>query len=340
MADDTTTTGPGLAEKVAFLSQPEIYADAPESVETRETHMAWVFLTREHAYKLKKPVRFDFLDYTTLDARRRVCRAEIELNRRLAPTTYLGVVTLRQRPDGALTLDSHGEVVDWLVKMRRLPADGFLENAILTGEVPREALADAADLLARFYRDRQPMPQDPDAYLDGLRSTLAANRDDLLNGPEHPVDPARIRALADTLDAAIGDRRELLAGRAARLVDGHGDLRPEHVHLGPPPAVIDCIEFNSAFRHNDPVEEIAFLGMECERLGATWVGPVILNAYTARTDDAPPAELVALYRAKRALLRAKLSLWHLDEAVPNPDKWRDRTATYLAIAERHAETLA
>ena len=339
MVDPDTTSAADLATKVAFLRRPDVYPDAPGRVETRETHMAWVFLTRRHAYKLKKPVRFAFLDYTSLAGRERVCRAEIALNRRLAPETYEGVVALRQRRDGELTLDGDGTTVDWLVKMRRLPAEGFLESAILAREVPEQPLADAADLLARFYRDQPAMPLNPATHAERLDATLREHRDHLLEGPEQPVEPARVRAVVETLRASLARREALPAERAERLVDGHGDLRPEHVHLGPPPAVIDCIEFNDSFRHNDPVEEIAFLDMECERLGADWIGRVMLDAYAAHTGDDPPDALIAFYRGKRALLRAQLSLWHLAEDVADPDKWRRRTETYLAIAERHAAKL-
>ncbi len=141
----------GTPEKVAFLRAPAAYPGAPEEVRVEETHMSWVFLAGDRAYKLKKPVEYPFLDFSTLAAREADCRAGGRLNRRLAPDVYLGVVPLTAGDDGALALQGEGRVVDWLVTMRRLPGDRMLDAAIVSGAVTRRQIEDVADLLARFY---------------------------------------------------------------------------------------------------------------------------------------------------------------------------------------------
>jgi aminoglycoside phosphotransferase family enzyme len=124
------------------------------------------------------------------------------------------------------------------------------------------------------------------------------------------------------------------------VVEGHGDLRPEHVYLGPEPAVIDCLEFNRDFRIQDWADELAYLAMECERLGSPGVGKVILETCCRALDDRPPATLIDFYKAYRALLRANLAIQHLrDEDVGDPEKWRLRTAEYLDLAETYAGRL-
>jgi aminoglycoside phosphotransferase family enzyme len=127
----------GIEEKVAFLSRPEAYPDRPKHVEVKQTHMSWVFLTETCAWKLKKPVRTEYLDFTSPKKRRRNCEREVLLNRRLAPDVYHGVVPLTMAPEGNIQLGGHGKVLDWLVCMRRLPSDRMLDQAIARHTVER-----------------------------------------------------------------------------------------------------------------------------------------------------------------------------------------------------------
>lgn len=122
-----------LAQKVAALCRRETYSDAPTRIEVVETHMSFVFLTTDYAYKLKKPVRYDFLDFSTRELRRRSCEEELRLNQRLAPGVYLGLVSLHLGPNGRMRLGGDGEIVEWLVQMRRLPQDRMLDERIRRG---------------------------------------------------------------------------------------------------------------------------------------------------------------------------------------------------------------
>jgi aminoglycoside phosphotransferase family enzyme len=139
------------------------------------------------------------------------------------------------------------------------------------------------------------------------------------------------------LEGLLQHAPQLLEERAAggRIVEGHGDLRPEHVCLTVPPVIFDCLEFNRDFRIVDPVDELAFLAMECERLGNTGVGPALLATYAQVTGDRPPPALVHFYQALRACLRAKLSIWHTHDLPPGAwGKWQELARAYLAIAQR------
>ena len=128
---------PGIAEKVAFLCRPEAYASRPTRVELKETHMSCLFLTDRHVWKLKKPARYDYLDFSTVEARKADCELEVELNRRLAPDVYLGVVPLVSDPHGRMHIGGEGRIIDWLVVMRRLPEDRMLDAAIHAHTVSR-----------------------------------------------------------------------------------------------------------------------------------------------------------------------------------------------------------
>lgn len=332
--DGGAAGGASLAEKVAFLLTPAAYPDAPAQVEARETHMSWVFLAGRFAWKLKKPVRHAFLDYRSLAQRRHFAAEELRLNRRLAPHVYLDTVPLVRRADGALALGGAGEPVDWLVRMRRLPEALLLDTALRAGNAAAEGVARAADHLAAFFvrAPRETLPED--VWLARFEHELALNRRGLHDGGRG-LPPEAADAVLDPLDHVLATRREMLLAplRAGRVVEGHGDLRPEHVFLGEPPAVIDCLEFDRALRLLDPFEELAFLAMECRLLGGAWAGDVFLARGAAALGGMPPAPLLAFYHAFRACIRARLSIAHLDDPQPrDPEKWRPRMRRYLATA--------
>lgn len=336
--DPTGASGDvSLEEKVAFLQRPDAYPEPTTAVESVETHMAWVFPTDARAYKLKKPVRYEFLDFSTLEARHEDCRAEVRLNRRLAPDVYLGVVPLRAR-GGGLSLGGSGRVVDWLVRMTRLPRDEMLDRALERGEVPPGRLREAAPTLARFYAGADPVSLDPGRYAERLRRYVEENRRELTRR-EFGLPVRKAREVGDRLLSFMEDRRAMVEARSrdGRIVGGHGDLRPEHVCLREDPVVIDCIEFEREFRLVDPADELAYLGMECELLGAPWVTDVFLEEYRSATGDRPPDELVDLYAGHRAYLRAKLAVWHLrDDEVGDRREWIGRGRDYLELAARRA----
>lgn len=329
----------GIDAKVALLREPATYAGARE-VETVETHMSWVFLTERDAYKLKKPVRYDFLDFTTTAARERNAREEVRLNRRLSDGVYLGVRRLTRSADGRLAIEGRGETVDWLVHMRRLPRDRMLDALIRGGRLVPGDVRPVADKLAAFYAQAPTVDTDPETYRARLRASLHGHRAALLD-PAWGLEPGLVRAGLDEAERLLDREPALFGGRAGRIVEGHGDLRPEHVCLESPPIVFDCLEFNREFRLVDPADELAALGMECERLGAAFVGDELLFAYQQRTGDGPPPELIDFYRTGRAGLRAKLAIWHLREVEKSAwGHWQALARSYLRLASRYGTRLA
>lgn len=330
----------GLAEKVGFLSDGRNLPDHPGSVEARETHMSWVFLTQNRVYKLKKPVRFPYLDFSTLERRAAICQAEDRLNRRLAPDVYLGVVPLTANASG-LTVGGKGETVDWLVVMRRLDAAESLETLLLERRLRPAQIDQVASALRRFYGHARHVPISVERHLGDWRHAIEANGRVLLDSRFRlPVGPIG-RALAAQrrfLDA----RADALAARVreGRIVDAHGDLRPEHVWPIRPVTIIDCLEFDARLRALDPLDEVAFLHLECERLGARWAGERLRRRLAARLGDDPSSGLFLFYRSHRALLRARLSIAHLYDAAPRtPDKWPRQARAYLKLATRDAARL-
>jgi uncharacterized protein len=331
----------GLDRKVTFLGSPLAYPEHPSRVERIETHYSWVFLTDCYVYKLKKPLRGQGFDFTTLAARRRNAETELRLNRRLAAAVYVRVVPLTLERGGDLAIAGEGCAVDWLVKMIRLPAARMLDHCLGRGDLCHAEVNALAGRLARFYATARRVHVRPTVYLDRFRAECRSSHAALQSGGG----PALLHAtqyVSRALNAFICCRQDLLLRRleSARVVEGHGDLRPEHIYLGPEPVAIDCLEFRADLRCLDAVEELAFLRMECERIGARDVGPLLFRRYCLRTRDFPPPELIAFYKAIAAFVRARLAVLHLQETpVRDPEKWPKRAAEYLAIANRETQCL-
>lgn len=337
--DSARPASASLADKVAFLRQPGNYPEPATRVEAVETHMSWVFLTDAFAYKLKKPVRYDFLDFSTLEARRLDGEAELRLNRRFAPAVYLALVPLRLAPDGGLSWRGRGQPVDWLVKMRRLPAARMLDSLIRRRAVEEGAVRALARKLAALYAASAPEPITAERYRQRLAEQSADNLGEL-GRAEFGLSAARLAHLAEAQSAFVQRQAAALDERVAqgRIVEGHGDLRPEHVCLMDAPRVIDCPEFKRDFRILDPLDELGYLALECERLGMPEIGRWLLAAYADASGDRWPASLLHFYQSWRATLRAKLAIWHLrDDGRHRSERWTRAAREYLDLAEAHIE---
>ena len=335
---DLLTAGiraPTLEQKVEFLSRSSAYAQPVTGVIRRETHMSCVFLAGDRVYKLKKPVRFAYLDFSNLGRREGACRAELRLNRRLAPDVYLDVMPLTATPSG-LAMGGDGPIMDWLVVMRRLDEAQTLEHAILEHRVEPWQLDRLIAALIQFYRRAERVFLSPAVHLRDWHQSLSDNLRVLLD-PGLGLPSGLVRRVATVQRRFLSRQRKALAARLCSIVDGHGDLRPEHIWLGDPVRIIDCLEFNPRLRAVDPFDEIAFLSLECDRLGAAWTGRYIRRGVSRGLPDGVSDELFLFYRCNRAMLRARLAIAHLMEPKPRtPEKWPHLARSYLAIAAADA----
>ena len=336
-------------EVVEFLKQPRSYPHHPESVELRETHISWVFLAGREAYKLKKPVRFDFLDFSSLDLRKAACEAELRLNRRLSPSVYRGLVPVCQSKAGKLSLDGAGEPVDWLVRMRRLDDARTLEAVLSHPDAAANCepqIRAVAEHLAKFYVSQAPITTRIGEFREQLRHHIADNQHQLLQLDALESAQNTIRLVHAAQMRFLVVHQEVLDDRVrdGRIVDGHGDLRPEHIYLNHEPLVIDCIEFNDEYRINDIADELAFLAMECDRLHVASVGKLLFEAYAEESHDVVPPRLLAFYKAYRACVRAKVAALRgqqLDSNASTPSGERERSLEhiYLELAEQYVGDL-
>jgi len=302
--------------------------------------MSWVFLTDEHAFKLKKPVQFPYLDFSTLSRREAACRAELELNRRLAPDVYQTVAPLVWRA-GDLAIGGSGEPVDWLVVMRRLDESQTLEHALLSRRLDTRQLDRLVDTLLGFYRRANAILLAPEIHLANWRRSLAYNRRVLLDARLN-LPAGQIRRIDRVQRRFLTHRSKSLVDRVRgrHIVDGHGDLRPEHIWLSDPVRIIDCLEFNPSLRAIDPFDEMAFLCLECERLGGAWAGEYIRRRVSRGLRNGLREDLFLFYRCHRAAVRARLAIAHLLDPNPRaPEKWPRLARTYLTLAASDARRL-
>lgn len=328
---------PDSAAKVRFLSDPAAYADHPPRVEIIETHFAWVFLAGEHAFKLKKPTHLRGADWRTMEAREHACREELRLNRRFSAPTYLAVVPLVHTSAG-LKIGGAGPVVDWLLMMRRLDQKRMLGVVLSEQALTRGDLDAVLVFLIDFYRSRNPLPFTTEGYLRRVRARMDEALGALRRGGVGLAATA-IEPLVSALRAALAALSGELAVRAQghHIVEGHGDLRAEHICLGPPVQIIDALEVYDELRMLDTAEEIAMLALECERPSASWAARYVRDRYRSLAADDCGDELFEFYTALRAVTQAKLAIWHLDDPAqfPDPAPWRARARAAVATSLRH-----
>ena len=355
--------GADAREEVELLSRSSTYGERTGRVERLETHISWLFLTKRRVYKLKKPIRFDFLDYSTVQRRKRACEAEVQLNRRLAPHTYLGVMPLVRSPCGRLQLGGYGTPVDWVVVMRRLDADQSLDALIRSGRVTRQQVDQLATRLSDFYRQLPPLTIRAQEYRQRIEEHVRANRQSLLEaageldaGAVHRVHSGRAAGVSPSGVLDVGAVNRVHAGQLrvltlapdwledracdGRVVEGHGDLRPDHIYFQPGPIIIDCIEFNAEFRQLDVLDELSFLAMECDIRQAGWIGRHILERYGQTNGDHPPEGLLSFYKCYRATVHAKVAALRAEQhpADPQASDW-SLARQYVQLADTYAAGL-
>jgi hypothetical protein len=333
------------ARVVEFLSRPESYPEAPERVETAETHISRVFIAGAYAFKLKKALNLGFLDYSTLDLRRRFCEEEIRLNRRLAPQVYLDVVWVREVGGSfrlALGGDDRGREVEPLVRMRRVPAESLLSALVLRGEATRAHIDCLVDLLIPFYRAAR--PQEVGGRLgtpEALRQTLRQNFELARPFVGELLAPEVFHALRSAQFTYLTFHEDLFRKRLrdGRVRDGHGDLRAEHVAYLPECAVLDAIDFNEALRVTDTACDVAFLKMDLEILKAPELGRYFIDRYVSATGDEEARLLLDFYVSYRAFVRGNVDGLKLSQSSVAPKHAADlrlRAKRFFELAHAHA----
>jgi aminoglycoside phosphotransferase family enzyme len=320
------------------LLDPHVYPSPPGTIELRETHASCVYLTDKLVYKVKKPVNLGFLDFSTLERRHHFCLQEVLLNRRFAPDTYLGVVPIRLHHGQLLIDGKEGEVVEYAVVMRRLPAERMLDRLVehnapsLPGEAVRLGTS-----LAQMHRDCQICRGEVEDAATVVQRNWAEN----FNQTGHYVGVTISREALDLLrkrmHQAIDNLRRQMQEReaAGRVRDGHGDLHADHICLTYPICIYDCIEFNRRFRVGDILADLAFLLMDLDKRGRQDLARIIEQTWSTLLGEEIDPALLRFYEIYRAFVRGKVNSFLVDDPeLPEQDRLAatQRATEYFNLA--------
>ena len=316
---------------IAFLSDGRSYGEPSAIVERIETHISIIFLVGQHAYKLKRAVRFSYLDYSRPELRETYCHAELELNRRTAPEIYLRIRAITLEPDGSLRFEGEGIAVDWVVEMRRFGQDDLFDRLAMAGKLTPGVMRDLADRIAAFHNTAAVViTQDGQT---GIREAIAGNNINLRKScpPLNQANVDHVNAMAMTALATLGpvlDRR----GQEGKVRHCHGDLHLRNICLfRGRPMLFDCIEFNDAFSCIDVFYDLAFLLMDLLHRAFPELASIVFNRYLDRTSDIDGLSLLKLFMSVRASIRAHV-LVAQNQSNHSPPLLAE-AQSYLSMAE-------
>ncbi len=294
---------------IDFMLDPGNYPEAPLSIEYHETHISQVFVGDRFAYKIKKPVDFGFLDFTTLEKRRFFCNQEVTLNSRLAPGIYLGVVPIYGRDEEHSFMGRKDFcVVEYAVRMKRVPEEKLLYRLIENGRLLYRGLEETGRVLGGFHRAATAHRGNPYGGIEAIRANTEENFAQIRTARGPMIDEAFYESLVAYTRDFLKENSELFEARkSGGLVrEGHGDLHARHVCLIHPPVIVDCIEFNERFRIIDVLDDMAFLFMDVEYRGRFDLTSALSTAYFSTIPEAESWGLLCFYKAYRAVVRGKI----------------------------------
>jgi len=332
----TETTADDQSDVIAFLLKPESYSHPPETVERIDTHGAIIFLADDRAYKLKRAVRLAYLDFSTLEKRRTVCERELALNGMTAPEIYLGILPIYRRDTGELAFQGDGEIVDWVIEMRRFESDQLFDTLAERGQLDPPLVEKLAEVIEEFHAlaARAPRANWPDSLEEVMGTVIDAFRHDVLADVEPDAIISRLRSRFEDSRQQLEARRE--AGLVRRC---HGDMHLKNIILfNGEPRLFDALEFDEDLATIDVLYDLGFLLMDMWRRGLRREANLILNHYFVReTPDLDWAglALLPLFLALRAGVRAMVGLDGLDLAEGQKrDRLLAETRSYAQLAGR------
>ena len=330
-----------LPELVQALLEPKAYPEATGKIELVQTQMSFVFLTDEFVYKVKKAVNLGYLDYTTQEKRQFYCQKEVELNRRLCPEVYLGVVPIT-RHGGAILVAAKGKVMEHAVKMHRLPQEAMMDVLLANNQVSAGMVTRVAQKMAAFHQQAETSAE---ISAFGNIKAITQNTDENFDQTEKYISTTisqdKYQHIKAYTDSFIQKNISLFQKRIAkgRIRDCHGDLHAAHICFTDGICIYDCIEFNDRFRYCDVASEVAFLAMDLDHYGRADLSRSLVNAYVAESHDRELPQLLNFYKCYRAYVRGKVESFKLDDPYIAPAEKRQTlqvATSYFDLA--HAYT--
>lgn len=337
----TSTFSPAFID---FLKRPETYPHRPDRVKHIQTHISHVFIASPFVYKFKKPVNFDFLDFSTLEKRKYYCEQEVELNSRLCGGSYLGVIPIyNQGESWSFDPEKNKDPVEYCVWMNQLPHEHFLIEYVRRGRLTFDHLDRVVSRLIPFYSNQE---SNSDIRQWGRPERIKTNTDENFNQTAPFIGATIDRVAFDTIrwytDRYLEQNRNLFEKRIreSRIVDGHGDLHLEHIHMTDERICIyDCIEFNDRFRYQDIASDISFLAMDLDFNGLRNESRYFAEQMAEKLDDPELLQIIHFYKCYRAYIRGKVkSMESREEEVeaPGRDQAARLASRYFSLALGYA----
>lgn len=336
-----TVHNDNLPEYIEYFLLPESYPHPAGEIELVQTHISFVILAGSYVYKWKKPVDFGFVDFSTLAKRKYFCEQELLLNRRLCPEIYLETIWVSREGD-SFCLQGTGEIVEYGVKMVRMPEEGMMSRVIAAGGVRQDHLDRIVTILAPFYRQAEGGERvRANGRAEAVGRTIANN---FAQTERFVGGPALSAGRFAGIKAYAGDflrQEELFAERVAAgcIRDCHGDLYSNNICLADNIYIFDCIEFNESLRFIDVASDVAFLAMDLDFHGCSSLSDYFINRFVEESGDEGLRRMLDFYKCYRAYVRGKVGL--LTAADPRLEKEKARVCLetagrYFQLAEEYA----
>lgn len=325
---------------IAFLESPGSYPHKPTEVRAIQTHISWVFIASPFVFKVKKAVNLGFLDFSTLEKRRYFCQREIELNRRLAPETYLDAVPFYET-DSGFSFKPPGRIVEYAVKMKELPHGSFVNELLEKNRVGEKEINRVISTLRRFYQAETPTTEiEQWGTPEKLRVSTDENFTQVGSFIGKTISPVVFEAIRHYTNQFYELNENLFHERIQqhRILDCHGDLRLDHVHItSDATTIFDCIEFNDRFRFIDIANDLAFLAMDFDFKGRGDLGNGLLRTAARELGDPGMLEVANFYKCYRAFVRGKVaSIQATEKETTNSGEYQRQAARYFRLALGYA----
>jgi hypothetical protein len=327
------------------MKTPGFYPHHPAAVELIQTHISHVFIAGDFVYKVKKPLCFDFLDFTTLEKRKFFCEEEVKLNKRLAPETYLDVVAISLDSQGNPTLQNGVEIIDYAVRMKKLPQERMLKTLLSQGLADEDIMDKVAEKVAGFHQDAQYGRHiDVRGGIENIRHNNEENFSETVAYIHVTIPEYQYRLIADYVKQFLAAHKTLFEKRIAdhKIRDCHGDLHLEHICITDDIIIFDCIEFNERFRYADVAQDVAFLTMDIDFNGYSPHAQTFIQSYVKYSGDTDMPLLLNFYRCYCAYVRGKVTSFRLREKDLSPKMRDDITKTarqYFDLSYTYATRL-
>jgi aminoglycoside phosphotransferase family enzyme/predicted kinase len=332
-----------LPEVVQALLNPQIYPDKTNRVDLMQTQMSFIFLTGKYVYKIKNAVNLGYLDYSTLEKRHYFCRQEVELNRRLSPETYLGVIPIT-RNQSVFSIGGKGQPVEYAVKMLHLPQDCMLNVLLERNRATPEMLDRVAAKMVDFHARAA---TGPEISQFGKAESVKVNSDENFAQTEKyfgaTITAAQFQAMKDYTNRFLNEKGAIFDQRAqaGRVRDCHGDLHSQHICFNESLSIYDCIEFNDRFRYCDVASEIAFLAMDVDHFGRADLARSFINTYVSLSGDAQIQDVLKFFKCYRAYVRGKVSSFKFDDPYISENERKatgEAARSYFDLGQAYART--